>query len=300
MGRKKRNASAAQEQCIAPAADTSSATKKVKANTAETFLVKKYRADKHYPSMEAFVKYTKAHRMLDATYVRWLQGGTLEKPFVFSTRVGGQDLAWGRGKTREAAMDCACRATFALFNAHGYKNFPLDDDCLTDLPMDLPPPPPPPPPLPPGMPPPPFASMPHPHLPPPPMGGLPPLPPGAPPLPPSIPPPPLPGSNVGSVAAFADLIPQPRILVDAPVASSLSKSFSPAAVAHEDHTLAATSGTTTTASSGMGTGPAMTQTLTKLKGGLTLVFDPGMEGEGEECIEEKRANLWRYQKMLRR
>ena len=119
-----------------------------KPKTGETFLVKKYRAEKHYPAMEAFVRYTKTHRMLDASYVRWFQGGTNEKPYVFSTRVGGQDLSWGRGKSREAAMDCACRATFALFNAHGYKNFPLDDDCLTDMPVDAPPPPPPPPPPP--------------------------------------------------------------------------------------------------------------------------------------------------------
>lgn len=43
---------------------------------------------------------------------------------------------WGRGKSREAAMDAACRASFALVSAHGYKNFPVDDDCLTEAPVD--------------------------------------------------------------------------------------------------------------------------------------------------------------------
>ena len=102
--------------------------------TGETYLVKKYRQEKYYAAMDAFVKYTKSHRMLDATYVRWNTGVTPEKPHVYSTRVGGVDLGWGRGKTREAAMDCACRAAFALVSAHGYNNFPLDDDCLTSKP----------------------------------------------------------------------------------------------------------------------------------------------------------------------
>lgn len=37
-----------------------------------------------------------------------------------------------------------------------------------------------------------------------------------------------------------------------------------------------------------------------LKGGLTLVFDPGMDGPEEECMEELRASQSRYQKMLER
>lgn len=93
--------------------------------------------------MEAFVKYTKSHRMLDASYIGWNAGTTLDKPFVFSCRVGGTDLGFGRGKSREAAMDCACRATFALVSAHGYKNFQLDDDCMLEPPPLVPPPPPP-------------------------------------------------------------------------------------------------------------------------------------------------------------
>ena len=137
MGRKKRPQNNSNNQVSAP--------KKAKQDTGESFLVKKYRPDKIYQAMEAFVKYTKSHRMLDASYVRWNTGVTPEKPHVFSTRVGGVDLGWGRGKTREAAMDCACRAAFALVRAHGYNNFPLDDDCLTQPPVDLPPPPPPPP-----------------------------------------------------------------------------------------------------------------------------------------------------------
>jgi len=130
MGRKKRSANSANG--IGGQEHSNDPNKKSKPTTGESFSVKKYRAERTYAAMEAFVRYTKAHRMLDATYVRWSTGATPEKPFVFSTRVGGVDLGWGRGKTREAAMDCACRATFALVNAHGYKNFPVDDDCLTE------------------------------------------------------------------------------------------------------------------------------------------------------------------------
>mmetsp|Transcript_17647 Transcript_17647/g.42947 ORF Transcript_17647/g.42947 Transcript_17647/m.42947 type:complete len:378 (+) Transcript_17647:140-1273(+) len=207
----------------------------------ESYLVKKYRATKIYASMEAFVKYTKSHRMLDASYVRWKTGSTTEKAFVFSTRVGGVDLGWGRGKTREAAMDCAVRATFALVAAHGYNNFPLDDDCMTELPKDAPPPPPPPPPpLPPGLHahhPPPYhhgAVPPHPGMPPPPLppgippqyahlyqhqpGGLPPLPPVPPPLPGAPGAPPLPSGAVAQGGGL-DLIPQAQ-LVDAPLPAS--------------------------------------------------------------------------------
>jgi NADH dehydrogenase [ubiquinone] 1 alpha subcomplex assembly factor 6 len=52
-------------------------------NEEESYLVKKYRPDSYYRSIEAFVKYTKSHRMFDASYVRWTEGGeTAEKPHV--------------------------------------------------------------------------------------------------------------------------------------------------------------------------------------------------------------------------
>ena len=167
--------------------------------------VKKYRPDSYYRSIEAFQRYTKAHRMLDAAYVRWTRGGgaTPEKPIVFGIRIAGSFLSWGRGKTRDAAIDAAIRAAFALVAAHGYDDFAFTEDCFTEEPVvsmaPIPPPPPPPPfgapPLPPGMPPP---------LPP---GGLPPnftqAPPGHPGgiPPPNFPPPPQPRAE--------DMIPQP-------------------------------------------------------------------------------------------
>ena len=49
----------------------------------ESYLVKKYRPDSYYRSIEAFARYTKAPRLLDASYVRWTTGGeTPEKPIV--------------------------------------------------------------------------------------------------------------------------------------------------------------------------------------------------------------------------
>ncbi|CAJ1933774.1 unnamed protein product [Cylindrotheca closterium] len=298
MGRKKRSQNSNKE---------GSAPKKAKPDTGESFLVKKYRPTKIYQAMEAFVKYTKSHRMLDASYVRWNTGVTPEKPHVFSTRVGGVDLGWGRGKTREAAMDCACRAAFALVSAHGYNNFPVDDDCLTQPPVDIPPPPPPPPPpgvipgLPTGMPPLPYQPgvvvvPPLPGMPPPPVG-LPPPPTGLPPLPPGVPPPQPPPPSLPS----ADLIPQAQIVsTAAPTASSLATSSS--INAGKINTPAA-SGAQSAASLSMSLNAPATAGKTtktkKLKGGLTLIFDPEGDVAEEMSMEEVRASLPRYQKLLR-
>ena len=71
----------------------------------ESYLVKKYWPSTNHRSIDSFCKYTKSHRMLDAAYVRRLNGATPDKPHVFSTRVGGVDLGWGRGKTRDGAID---------------------------------------------------------------------------------------------------------------------------------------------------------------------------------------------------
>ena len=271
MGRKKR-ASPAFEAAPNGGPDNK------KQKSEESYLVKKYRPDRHYAAMDAFVKYTKAHRMTDAKYVRWHKGITPERPFVFSTRVGGVDLGWGRGKTREAAMDAACRAAFALVSAHGYNHFPVDDDCLTTEPVDVLPPPPPPPvaPLPAGLPP----------LPPLPPGSLPPGVP--PPLPGTIPPPPL---TAIPPPPTSDLIPQVKAMPsELPVASSLS---------------ASSSATTQAVPADQASAPvSLTWTQDpnkkKLKGGLTLVFDAESDSTDDLCMEERRAFLGRYQKLLQK
>jgi len=156
MGRKKRG-NPSTEYVAQNQNQNVAEVKRSKNDKEESYPVKKYRSSTYYASIESFAKYTKAHRMLDASYVRVPIPGdntNLDKPFLFSTRIGGQNLAWGRGKTRDAAIDCACRAAFSLVQAHGYEEFALDDDCFLNMPTALsfnnPPPPPPPPPLPPG------------------------------------------------------------------------------------------------------------------------------------------------------
>ncbi len=137
-----------------------------------SYPVKKYRPDSYYRSIEAFARYTKSHRMLDASYDRWNGGGsTSDKPHVYGIKIAGSYLSWGRGRTRDAAIDASIRAAFALVAAHGYDDFALTEDCFTEEPYDVPvmaPMPPPPPPPPPG------------------YGMMPPLPPGVPP--PGMPP----------------------------------------------------------------------------------------------------------------
>jgi hypothetical protein len=294
MGRKKRQSPSFGKDC-------DEQSKKARTETGESYLVKKYRPDRMYPAMEAFVKYTKSHRMMDASYVRWKLGASPEKPFVFATRVGGQDLGWGRGKTRDLAIDNACRAAFFLVAAHGYNNFDLNDDCMAEAPVDAPPPPPPPipghavPGLPPGLPP-----LPG-QLPPgPPPPGMPPFPPGAMPphqvgMPPLPPPPP--GSE--PIMPSADLIPQAQFITGmAPTASSLS-SFAATAPVSGSHIASAAApaliSMSLTQASSSSTG---LKSKTKLKGGLTLVYDPEGEGEAEMSMEEMRAALPRYRKLL--
>jgi len=289
--------------------------------------VKKYRPDSHYRSIDSFARYTKAHRMIDAAYVRLPPSGgygTSDKPYVFATRIGGQALSWGRGKTRDAAIDCACRAAFMLVNAHGYQDFQMDEDCFTtepppDMPVGMggmampPPPPPPPPPGPPGM----YGAPGVPGLPPPP-----PPPPGA--GVPGLPPPPPPSA--------VPLIPQPMALATAaPVASAVTAGAAaagasiPAATAIGSGANGGSAGAALKVSvslTGGGGGDSTTPSKgKKLKGGLTLVFDgdevmdegssdddADADGEGEEdqdkkkfretCPEERRAGLARYKALL--
>jgi len=78
--------------------------------------------------------------MTDASFTQITptnRGATLSCPIVFSCKIGGSDLSWGRGKTRDVAIDNACRAAFALVAAHGYTDFDCNEDCLTVEPMQL-------------------------------------------------------------------------------------------------------------------------------------------------------------------
>lgn len=250
MGRKKRGNGAVAQPNDGNTSNNNKRSKQQQQQpeTGETYMVKKYRAEKLYASMEAFVKYTKSHRMLDASYIRWNNAGTtIDKPFVFSCRVGGTDLGFGRGKTREDAMDCACRATFALVNAHGYKNFQLDDDCMLEPPPLLPPPPPP---------------M---------VGGV------------VVPPPPpllLPGF--------------PGSLVPPPPPPPMLVPHLPTAIPQATTTSAPALPAVMVTPAAMVTPAPPAVSLKKLKGGLTLVYDPESEGEQEVSMEERRAVLPRY------
>jgi NADH dehydrogenase [ubiquinone] 1 alpha subcomplex assembly factor 6 len=335
MGRKKRTANDAnnpqqpyadqqQQQQVANTGNN----KKSKPDQGESYLVKKYRPERTYAAMEAFVRYTKAHRMMDAAYVRCDVGVTPEKPFVFSTRVGGVDLGWGRGKTREAAMDCACRAAFSLVNAHGYKNFTLDDDCLLEQPVELLPPPPPPPP-------PHMMMMHHNHYPggqyPPIPHGLPPLPnsmhsmlPPPPPPPMGLPPPPPPSllQDNHHHHQMLGLIPQPILPTEAPVATSLHQhhtAFTSDASQQQQSmpsphmpvqvSLQFSSKTTAAAPPATTTTDARSQTKSlTLKNGLVLIYaaknndnDDNAEEEEEEeelSMEERRALLPQYHQTI--
>ncbi|KAL9181267.1 hypothetical protein ACHAXT_010072 [Thalassiosira profunda] len=246
----------------------------------QAYPVKKYRPDSYYRSIEAFQRYTKSHRMLDAKFERWTGGGgTPDKPHVFGIRISGSFLSWGRGKTRDAAIDAAIRAAFALVAAHGYDDFAVTEDCFTEEPFDRPlaPPPPPPPPGMPGMPPP---------LPP---GVPPPLPPGGPPggappnfaAPPGVPPsfgqPPLPPPPAG------ELIPQPA----APTARLAVASTVVEGAGGAARVAVGLSAKAPGASSASGEGK-------KKSHGLVFAGDRTDEGKDELSMEEMRMQVPRY------
>lgn len=273
----------------AAAVDTSSSER-------QSYPVKKYRPDSYYRSIESFTRYTKAHRMLDASYVKWNQGGgTPEKPIVFGIRIAGSYLSWGRGKTRDAAIDAAIRAAFALVAAHGYDDFTLNEDCFTEEPFDAPvlaPMPPPPPP------------------PPPPYMVPPPLPPGMPPnfmVPPGLPP----SSSMGytmpppPLNADENLIPQPLApSADLAVASTVVVD---GGVTNTSSTTASKLVGLTAQSSNkplLVVGNAVKDDTKKASGasGSNLVFSGGeLDDNGEELsMEEIRIKVPRYWNMVLR
>jgi hypothetical protein len=233
---------------------------------------------KNLRAIESFQRYTKAHRMTDATFVSFPHGGSQEKPIIFSCRIGGQDLSWGRGQTRDEAIDNACRAAFALVNAHGYQDFDLNDDCFVEEPkpvltFPLPPPPPPPPP-PPGIP----GLVPPP--PPPSAFGLPPVPP---PMP--MPPPIMPLSEqqavlLNNTQKMEEQRPEPTSLMGKNVKMN-GLAFT--GIRKDDTTK-------TSSTSGVVTSPWKKT----IKGGLTLVYDGEEENGNEMIMEERRARLKYY------
>lgn len=258
---------------VAPPPSFEPPDKKVKI---ESYPVKKYRMIKTLRAIESFQRYTKAHRMTDATFVSFPHGGTQDKPIVFSCRIGGQDLSWGRGKTRDEAIDNACRAAFALVNAHGYQDFDLNEDCFVEEPkpvITLPPPPPPPPP---------------PHM----MGmvpgmmisGLPPAPIGLPPVPPPVPMSEQQAVLLNGAQRMDEQRPEPTSLMG----KNMNLNGIALSGSRKEDVKAST--TVVTSSTGVVTSPWKKT----IKGGLTLVYD-GEEDNGNDMImEERRARIKYY------
>ena len=200
--------------------------------------------------MDLFLRYTKTHKMVsDAVYEEHALGGTKEKPHVFRVRIGSHVLGYGRGATRDEAIDHAIRASFYLVQAHGYDtNHVLDmnEDCLTKEPeapavvIRAPPPPPP-------LGPPPSSSS-------------------------------MSAASAPVIVQQPTAIPQPKMLsstIAAPTATT--KASNPVHIA-----IVAASAN----ASGINAGTA--NKLSSMSS--SMVF----QGEGDECMEEKRARLPRY------
>mmetsp|Transcript_19773 Transcript_19773/g.44899 ORF Transcript_19773/g.44899 Transcript_19773/m.44899 type:complete len:386 (-) Transcript_19773:857-2014(-) len=276
----------------------------------ESFLVKKYRISPNTSSstrnvIEAFNRYSKAHRMLDATYVKLIGRYEISLPdsadgtpsYLFSVVVAGEGIGWGRSsRSRDDAIANACRATFWLVAAHGYEEYGrVDADCVVREPRKVEEAvPPPPPPLPAECPPPP---------PPPPAtagsaGG------GA------VPPPPPPTGG-------AMMMPMPTALsTSAPVASNVSggnriSGFPGSDLSLTQEASSANGGALSTTSAGgvtTGLNPLHLSGMlsatkraklavglgaaTALPPGMKLVYHDGGEGTEEISMEERRGLAW--------
>jgi len=209
----------------------------------------------------------------DAKYEEHPVGGTEDKPHMYKVVVGGQTLGYGRGKTRDEAIDHAIRATFFLVQAHGYE-LEQNEDCLTKEPtVQFQPPPPPPP-----MPPPPGSGG----------GGLPP-----PPPPGSV------GVGVGGVMVQPAVIPQPKSLSSELAVATRSSGVGvtmqkPVQLIVAAAATSSVGGSLSGGGGGVGVGVQGKGGVGSKKSGTdsNLVFQPpSLE---DECMEELRAKLPRY------
>jgi len=81
----------------------------------DTYLCKKYRYQQgEYRYITEFINYLKQHRMLEATFNRDPagQGAAGHKKEVWYCCVSGTPLGYGRGSSRDKAIECACKASF--------------------------------------------------------------------------------------------------------------------------------------------------------------------------------------------
>lgn len=251
--------------------------------------------------------------MTDASFTQITpvnRGATASCPIVFTARIGGSNLSWGRGKTRDVAIDNACRAAFALVAAHGYTDFDCNDDCLTVEPMQLH-----------------IINLPvnvnlneatsgnggAVPLPPPPMGGM------LPPPPPmgmnmnmgmgmnrgmnmNLPPPPLPPVPPPMVNSGVMLIPQAKVYnhqVAVPSVLKKDASMSSTGNIGAGSTISLSLDKSRDAKGGGGGGGRDTMTFQKkIKGGLSLMYDSEAGGSGIVTMEMRRAKLEKYKQVL--
>eukprot|EP00588_Corethron_pennatum_P008648 CAMPEP_0194270506 /NCGR_PEP_ID=MMETSP0169-20130528/4478_1 /TAXON_ID=218684 /ORGANISM="Corethron pennatum, Strain L29A3" /LENGTH=373 /DNA_ID=CAMNT_0039012583 /DNA_START=91 /DNA_END=1212 /DNA_ORIENTATION=+ len=263
----------------------------------ESYLVKKYRISQGTSSssrvvIEAFNRYSKAHRMLDASYQR-LQGkydvslpdaADGSPAHLFAVVVAGEGIGWGRShRSRDDALANACRATFWLVAAHGYEEYGrVDGDCIVRAPRRVEEAvPPPPPPLPAECPPPP---------PPPPAGAAPPLPVGA-----RAPPAPPPGGMlIPMPAALSTQASVPTSVTGAaagrPLGDPGGASMPQGAIGADPLRLSGIVSATKRAKLAVGLGPGGAPG--GVGGGMRLVYHGGGEGRDEVSMEERRAGSW--------
>eukprot|EP00518_Triparma_eleuthera_P014430 CAMPEP_0182468700 /NCGR_PEP_ID=MMETSP1319-20130603/15903_1 /TAXON_ID=172717 /ORGANISM="Bolidomonas pacifica, Strain RCC208" /LENGTH=166 /DNA_ID=CAMNT_0024668925 /DNA_START=600 /DNA_END=1096 /DNA_ORIENTATION=+ len=119
-----------------------------------TFLVRKYKFDAtEFRTIMKFVDYVKNQRMLDASFLPSPTGSNPHRPYSYHVTIAGTPLGHGRGRSRDAAVENACRASFHVLSAPGWQDVELNIDCSLGAfppePANMAPPPQQPPPPPP-------------------------------------------------------------------------------------------------------------------------------------------------------
>ncbi|GMI18431.1 hypothetical protein TrLO_g5273 [Triparma laevis f. longispina] len=289
MGRKKRKLDAPTAHCPLPGLGGSIPPPPPPPPTGgekTSFEVKKYRYDASaFRSISDFINYVKNQRMAtDAAFqIAGPHGAVAHKTEVWACTLSNEPIGYGRGKSRDHAINNACISSMQILRSPGWQDIVLNDDCCTQqggfsapvMNAFAPPPPM-------GMPPPMMGGIPPPFamiggVPPPMMGGFPPPIMGGIPPPNGVPPPGLPPAAVPPPAQPVQSGAPPLAVVQPP--SSNPPVAPPAAAVVKP----------TTTVFGGATKKSVKLTMNAGKPNSNLVFF-----DEDECMEEKRATLSRY------
>ncbi|GMH75304.1 hypothetical protein TL16_g06716 [Triparma laevis f. inornata] len=137
MGRKKRKLDAPTAHCPLPGLGGSIPPPPPPPPTGgekTSFEVKKYRYDASaFRSISDFINYVKNQRMAtDAAFqIAGPHGAVAHKTEVWACTLSNEPIGYGRGKSRDHAINNACISSMQILRSPGWQDIVLNDDCCT-------------------------------------------------------------------------------------------------------------------------------------------------------------------------